>query len=104
MTETARALARTLNAGSAPREELSARIQRAYQQLYGRPATAREVALGRAYLEHQSGAAETDSLASGSFTPERATANPSQSVPEDLSRWERYAQALLATNEFMYVD
>jgi hypothetical protein len=104
MTETARALARTINAGSAPGEELSERIQRAYQWLYGRPATAHEVALGRTYLERQSGAIETSSLASGSFMPEPSAGNPAQPAPEDLSRWERYAQALLATNEFMYVD
>jgi hypothetical protein len=104
MIETARALARTLNGGIAPREETSERIQRVYQWLYGRPATAREVALGRSFLENRSVAVETNSVTNGTPTQELSTAYPSQSVPEDLSRWERYAQALLATNEFMYVD
>ncbi|MDR3634595.1 MAG: DUF1549 domain-containing protein [Isosphaeraceae bacterium] len=53
------------------------RIRRAYLLLYGRPARDREVALGIAYL------------AGGGDGP---------------PRWERYAQALLASNEFLYVD
>lgn len=56
-----------------------ARIQRAYQLLYGRPAREAEVALGVKYL---------------------AGENPA-GMP---SRWERYTQALLASNEFLYVD
>jgi len=55
------------------------RIRSAYLLLYGRPAQDREVALGVAYLGAE---------------------NTNDSPP----RWERYAQALLASNEFLYVD
>ncbi len=47
------------------------------------PATERERTLGRLYLQ----------------APE-----PAGSLRADMSRWDRYAQALLATNEFLFVD
>jgi hypothetical protein len=78
MIQTARALVGRLGAGS-PATDDSARIRQAYLWLYGRPATSHEVATGLGYL--RAGAAHGD-----------------------LSRWERYAQALLAANEFAYVD
>ncbi len=59
------------------------RIRRAYALLFGRAATDRELRIGRGYL---------------------AGAEPGQAPPGDLSRWERYAQALLATNEFAFID
>ena len=37
---------------------------------------------------------------SGRRHSEGTTARVGQAVPGDLSRWERYAQALLAANEF----
>ncbi len=55
------------------------RIKRAFVLLYGRPATDREAELG---LQFVSTTSDSDTL-----TP-----------------WERYAQALLSTNEFMHVD
>lgn len=58
----------------------TARIQYAYECLYGRPPSQREVSLG------------LDFLRTGTATDEK------------LSRWEQYAQALLAANEFLYVD
>ena len=61
-----------------------ARIKRAYDLAFGRPATDAEVSLGKHYL-------------SGKDTAVEAGRNK-------LTRWERYAQALLASNEFMYVD
>ncbi|OWK47469.1 PSD1 and planctomycete cytochrome C domain-containing protein [Fimbriiglobus ruber] len=57
-----------------------ARIRLAYQLAYGRQATPAEVALGVDFLK--SSPVSTDKL----------------------SLWEQYAQALLAANEFMYVD
>jgi cytochrome c553 len=54
------------------------RIQEAFRALYNRPATDRELDLGLAFLT----AGETTGL----------------------SRWEQYAQVLLAANEFLYVD
>ncbi len=59
----------------------AARIGRASLLLYGRPPTDEELAIGRDLLAR--------SLASGG-TPERA--------------WQAYAQVLLCSNEFIYVD
>ena len=56
------------------------RIALAYRLAYGRPPTADEVRIGREFLK-------------------------SPPAPGDkLTRWEQYAQALLAANEFLYVD
>ncbi|MFO0809517.1 MAG: PSD1 and planctomycete cytochrome C domain-containing protein [Gemmataceae bacterium] len=53
------------------------RVRAAFPLLYGRPASESEVALAREFLAGSGG---------------------------KLSRWEQYAQALLGTNEFLYVD
>jgi hypothetical protein len=58
------------------------RVRRAYLLAYGRPATDAEVALALRYLGGKDDPAEKNAL----------------------TRWERYAQALLAANEFLYVD
>jgi hypothetical protein len=58
------------------------RIRRAYLLAFARPATEGEVSLGLRYLH-------TTDAAGGQ---------------NKLTRWERYCQALLASNEFMYVD
>jgi hypothetical protein len=55
------------------------RIRHAFILLYGRPAMPRELALGLGFL---------------------AAKGP----PGTLTRWEQYAQVLLSTNEFLYVD
>jgi hypothetical protein len=60
------------------------RVRRAYLLAYGRPASDAEVSLALHFL-----AARDD--------PEEAKRNR-------LTRWERYTQALLAANEFLYVD
>jgi hypothetical protein len=78
MVLTARAVVGRLRA-EAPAGDDSVKIRQAYLWLYGRPATSREIAAGMGYLQ----------------------AGSSQS---DLSRWEQYAQVLLAANEFAYVD
>jgi hypothetical protein len=62
----------------------AARVRRAYLLAFGRPAADDEVELALRYLV-------------GKDTTEEASRNK-------LTRWERYAQALLASNEFMYVD
>jgi hypothetical protein len=59
----------------------SARIRRAYELAVARPATAEEVSLGVRYLQ--------------GHEPEAGN---------KLTRWERFCQALLASNEFMYLD
>jgi hypothetical protein len=76
MLRRAKALAARLTAN--PRENNRARVEQAYQLLYGRPATSAEASLAAEFL----GKAET---------------------PE-MSRWEQYAQTLLAANEMFYVD
>ena len=56
------------------------RIQAAYRLAYNRLPDSRELSIGLAYL--------------------KLPAKPD----DKLSRWEQYAQALLASNEMMYVD
>jgi hypothetical protein len=76
MLSRAKALAARLTGN--PRENNRARVEQAYQLLYGRPATSVEAALATEFL----GKTET---------------------PE-MPRWEQYAQMLLAANEMFYVD
>ena len=80
LIESARALAARVRTES---KDDDGRIRRAYALLFGRPATERELRIGRDYL---------------------AGAEPGETPPGDLSRWERYAQALLGTNEFAFID
>jgi len=75
----AQALANRLNALSGADE--SAKIQRAYQLLFGRNATEAEVRLGIEFLHKSS--------------------SPSASP---ASSWPQYAQVLLSSNEFLFVD
>ena len=63
MIQTARALARRLETIREPGEEETVRIRRAYVWLYGRPATPREIALGRAFLQVQAESGESRSFA-----------------------------------------
>jgi cytochrome c553 len=77
MVRNAKALAARLNAAAGDDTD---RIRHAFLLLYGRPVTERELRLGLAFLAGGS--------ASG----------------QALTRWEQYAQVLLSTNEFLYVD
>jgi len=63
------------------------RIRQAYRLIFGRAPSERELKLGLAYLSSPESGPTDDSHA-------RAAMN----------RWERYAHALLATNEFAFVD
>jgi hypothetical protein len=63
---------------SDPARDDGERIGRAYRLVYGRSPTDEEVRLGRAFLSEPEGWA--------------------------MSRWEEYAQVLLASNEALYVD
>ncbi|MCY2982274.1 MAG: DUF1553 domain-containing protein [Planctomycetota bacterium] len=78
MVEQAKAFAARLHKEEPDSEE--ARIQRAFLLAYGRPPVEREIEIGRAYLN-------------GEKDPE-----------SKLTQWESYAQALLGSNEFMYLD
>jgi hypothetical protein len=62
-------------------------IRQAYRLIFGRAPSERELKLGLAYLSSPEAGPVGDSHA-------RAA----------VSRWERYAHALLATNEFAFVD
>jgi hypothetical protein len=59
-----------------------ARVQRAFQLTYGRPASSEQARLAVAFLGGADSPGETNRL----------------------SRWERLAQVLIGGNEFMYVD
>jgi hypothetical protein len=79
--QNARALAARLK--SVPDADDAARIRLAYRLLFGRDAGEAQLRLGLAFLR----------------APE-----PDNAKPGDLTRLERYAQALLASNEFAFVD
>jgi cytochrome c553 len=76
MVRNAKALVARLQSG--PDQDDAGRIRRAFLLLYGRPATEPELRLGLAFLHGDKDGG--------------------------LSRWEQYAQVLLSTNEFLYVD
>ncbi len=82
MVNNARALATRLTAD--PKQDDATRVRHAFLLLYGRAATDRELQLGLTFL--------------------RGPAAPAGTPQVALSRWERYAQVLLAANEFLYVD
>jgi cytochrome c553 len=86
MIASARALADRVQDASADDEQ---RIRFAYELLYSRPPTDAEIAVGKEYLA-------ADDESSGN--------EPAEAQPAKLSRWQRYAHALLAANEFLYVD
>ena len=87
MVGAARAVAARLGVAPKANRDDTEAIRQAYLLLFGRAATDREIALGMAYLGH-----------------EPRHDDPHAKDPTDLSRWERYAQALLAANEFFFVD
>jgi len=91
MIASARALADRVQDASADDEQ---RIRYAYELLYNRPATDAEVAIGREFLAASDEPAGDQPAGDESAGPE----------PAKLSRWQQYAQALLAANEFLYVD
>ena len=87
MVTNAGAIASRLVSSSRPDRIDGDRIRQAYLLLYGRAATERELNLGLGYLQ----------------SPEPAATG----APAPLnrpSRWQRYTQALLAANEFLFID
>jgi hypothetical protein len=80
MVANARAVAARL---AGPERSDDERIRRAYQLLFGRRATERELMLGQRFLRQP---------------------DDSEALRADMSRADCYAQALLATNEFLFVD
>jgi hypothetical protein len=81
--EQARLLANRADVAGTPRAE--DRIQNVYRRAFGRAADADEVQLGLAFLQ-------------------AAAQEPAPTGPQALGPWERYAQVLLLSNEFMFVD
>lgn len=79
MVDRAKALSARL-AGEADNDD--ERIQRAYRLLFGRPPTDEERQIATEYL----------------------TATPDAADKPPLSRWQQYAQVLLSSNEFMYIQ
>jgi Protein of unknown function (DUF1553). len=81
----ARRLLRETNIGE------DTRIQSAYELLFGRNATAREIAVGKRLL-----------TAARRGRPERVAGDV---VPDvEMQAWEAYGQVLLCSNEFLFVD
>ncbi|MDB4731928.1 DUF1553 domain-containing protein, partial [bacterium] len=78
MVEQAKAFAARLHREKPNSDE--ARIEQAFLLAYGRPPVSAEMEIGLTYLN-------------GEKDPE-----------SKLTQWESYAQALLASNEFMYLD
>ena len=82
MSREADALVARLGPEPSTPEEQADRIQRAYRILYERRATPAEVERGLAFLK------------------KAQTAAP----PAKMSPWQQYAQALLSSGEFYYVN
>jgi hypothetical protein len=86
MLRNAKALAARL--ASMPETDNADRVRHAIQLLYGRPATDRDVQLGLDFLA----AANSPAGVQGG------------SGEDSVTKWEQYAQVLLSSNEFLYVD
>jgi len=81
VVDTAKALASRLQKEATDQEQ---RVQRAFLLVYGRPVQPQELRLALAFL-------------AGNDHPDEQAANR-------LTRWERLAQVLLGSNEFLYID
>lgn len=82
MIEQAKAFAKRLEKEGG--EDTESKVRYAFTLAYGRPVTDDELSLAKRYLS-------------------LADENPEQDK-NVLNRWERYAQVLLGSNEFMYLD
>jgi cytochrome c553 len=74
--------------------EDSVRVERAYQILYQRSASEKELAIGLEFLG--------TSLSAEGLGDQTSDQTSDRQV-ERLARWEQYSQALLGSNEFMYL-
>ena len=81
MIQSARSLARRLETSRQPGEEVAARIRRAYVWLYGRTASPREIALGRAFVQDQAEPGESRYFAVRTSTQEGTAAGVRQAPP-----------------------
>ena len=71
----------------------TARIRQAYRWFYSREATRNELEAGQAFLKEWP-------VNAGKLQPNR---NKNAPEPVMLARWQAYLQALMATNEFLFV-
>jgi hypothetical protein len=67
--------------------EAGGKVKALYELIFGRDAMDREIARGVAFIQIES-----------------AEEKPAESAGKALNAWERYAQALLLSNEFMFFD
>jgi hypothetical protein len=104
MIQAARGLTSRLKAHSHPTDDDASRIRQAYLWLFGRPANDREIGIGLAFLQSQADPERSTSSTVWHAAGGGETGKPGPSARDGLSRWERYAQALLAANEFTYID
>jgi hypothetical protein len=81
IVEQAKALAQRIQTES---QDEAVRVKRAYALVFSRPASDAEIQRAVRYVSSEDTAAEKDKL--------------------KLTRWERLAQVLLSSNEFMYID
>jgi hypothetical protein len=106
IVQTSRALVNRLgaNSNSSSQDDAAAHIRQAYLWLYGRAPSEREIELGLSFLRADS--ERDDSSSSNGWRAEQphSTGRDARLVQASLTRWEQYAQALLAANEFAYVD
>ncbi|MFN7629573.1 MAG: DUF1553 domain-containing protein, partial [Pirellula sp.] len=82
MIEQSKAFAARIQTEAGPNPE--DQIRMGYMLAFGRPVSDRELQLGLRYLQTEESEEERNK--------------------NQLTRWERYAQALLGSNEFMYLD
>ncbi len=89
MIKSAKAVAARLQSGSSTSSTSgdASQIRQAYRLIFGRAPSERELKLGLAYLTSAESGPTDDSHACAA-----------------MNRWERYTHALLATNEFAFVD
>jgi hypothetical protein len=98
MRRQAKAFAARLNAPQATSD--ADKVQLAFQLAFNRMPSPDELALAIRFIggPQQGGAnATVSTISAGSTAPE-------QRKPEPMTRWEQYAQVLLSSNEFMYID
>jgi cytochrome c553 len=94
MARQARAFAARLN--SIPGCSDADRVRQAFALAFNRTPSAVELALALNFLSGPKPYGPEPSASTQSA--------PAQKKPEPLTRWEQYAQVLLSSNEFMYVD
>jgi len=96
-------LARRLNAGGITDD--SEKIKRAYRLLFDRQPSEKELHLGLEYLRNaRVGTGKNIASSAARFRPAALKAGASDSPTEISSAWRQYAQVLLSSNEFIFVN